>query len=32
MIREYYAKFGAKLPKGLATELDELEKRLRAAS
>jgi phosphoenolpyruvate carboxykinase (GTP) len=32
MIREYYAQFGAKLPKGLATELDELERRLRSAN
>jgi len=29
-IREHFAKFGAKLPKGLADELDALEQRLKA--
>ena len=32
MIREYYEQFGAKLPRGLVAELDELEERLRSAS
>jgi phosphoenolpyruvate carboxykinase (GTP) len=31
LIREYYQQFGAKLPGELVDELDELEKRLRAA-
>jgi phosphoenolpyruvate carboxykinase (GTP) len=31
MIREYYAKFGAKLPKALLAEVDGLEQRLRSA-
>jgi GTP-dependent phosphoenolpyruvate carboxykinase len=30
MIREYYAQFGAKMPKELVGELDGLERRLRA--
>jgi phosphoenolpyruvate carboxykinase (GTP) len=30
-IREHYASFGAKLPRGLADELDALEKRLKSA-
>jgi len=29
-IREHFAKFGAKMPKGLMGELDALEKRLKA--
>ena len=30
-IREHYASFGSKLPKGLTEELESLEKRLKAA-
>ena len=29
-IREHFAKFGARLPKGLADELEALEKRLKS--
>ena len=29
-IREHFAKFGARLPRGLADELDALEQRLKA--
>ena len=31
MIREYFAQFGAKMPRELLAELDGLEQRLRAA-